>query len=48
MDNLFSVQVRFDGGNPYLFKVQDDVMLKDLKDESNEINQKLNPKTKEG
>jgi len=30
------------GGNPYLFKVQDDVRLKDLKDQLNEINQRLN------
>jgi hypothetical protein len=44
MDNLFSVQVRFNGRNPHLFKVQVDVTLKDLKDQLNEINQGLSPK----
>jgi len=43
VDNLFSAQVRFNGGNSYLFKVWDDVTLKDLKDQLNEINQRLNP-----
>jgi len=43
MDNLLSAQVFFNSGNPYLFKVRDDVMLKDLKDQLNEINQGLNP-----
>jgi hypothetical protein len=44
MDNLFKAQVRFNGGNPHLFKVRVDVTLKDLKDQLNEINQGLNPK----
>ena len=43
MDNLFSTQVCFNSRNPYLFKVQDDVRLRDLKDQLNEINQRLNP-----
>ncbi|KEH22152.1 40S ribosomal S10-like protein, putative [Medicago truncatula] len=43
MDNLFNIQVRFNGGNPHLFKVQVDVTLKDLKDQLNKINQGLNP-----
>jgi len=43
MDNLFSDQVRLNGGNPYLFKVWDDVTLKKLKDQLNEINQGFNP-----
>ncbi|AES60618.1 40S ribosomal S10-like protein, putative [Medicago truncatula] len=43
MDNLFKAQVRFNGGNPNLFKVRVDVTLKDLKDQLNEINQGLNP-----
>jgi len=43
MDKLFNAQVRFNGGNPYLFIVWVDVTLKDLKDPLNEINQWLNP-----
>jgi len=43
IDNLFSVQVRFNGGNRHLFKVRANVTLKDLKDQLNEINQGLNP-----
>jgi len=43
MDNLFSAQVRFNGGNPNLFKVRVDVTLKDLKDQLNEINQGMYP-----
>lgn len=43
MDNLFSAQVCFNGGKPYLFKVRDDVTLKELKGQLNEINQGLNP-----
>jgi len=43
MDNSFSAQVHSNEGNPYLFKVQVDVTLKDLKDQLNEINQGLNP-----
>jgi len=42
MDNLFSAQVRFNCGNPNLFKFWVDVMLKNLKDQLNEINQGLN------
>jgi len=42
MDNLFSAQICFNGGNPYLFKVRDDATLKDLNDQVNEINQGLN------
>lgn len=42
MDNLFSAQVCFNGEHPYLFKVQDDVTLKDMEDKLNEINQGLN------
>jgi len=43
MNNFFSAQVRFNGGNSHLFKVRIDVTLKDLKDQLNEINQGLNP-----
>ncbi|AES79779.2 40S ribosomal S10-like protein, putative [Medicago truncatula] len=43
MHNLFSARVRFNGGNLHLFKVRVDVMLKDLKDQLNEINQGLKP-----
>ncbi|AES64062.2 40S ribosomal S10-like protein, putative [Medicago truncatula] len=43
MDNLFNTQVYFNGGNPNLFKVRDDVTLKELKDQLDEINQRLNP-----
>jgi len=43
MDNLFRAQVHFNGGNPHLFKVRDDVTLKDPKDQLNEINQRINP-----
>ena len=43
MDNLLSAQVFFNSGNPYLFKVRDDVMLKDLKDQLNKINQGVIP-----
>jgi len=43
MNNLFNSQICFNGRNPYLFKVRDDVTLKDLKDQLNEINQRLNP-----
>jgi len=41
--NLFSTQVRFNAGNPHLFKVQYNVTLKYLKDQLNEINLGLNP-----
>jgi len=45
MTNLFSTQVRFNGGNPQLLKVRYiNVTLKCLKDQLNEINQGLNPK----
>jgi hypothetical protein len=45
MVNLFNTQVRFNGGNPQLFKVQYiNVTLIDLKDQLNEINQGLNPR----
>jgi hypothetical protein len=43
MDNLFKAQVRFNGGNPHLFKFWVDVTLKDLNDQLNKINQGLNP-----
>jgi hypothetical protein len=43
MDNLFSAQVHFNGGNRHLFKVRVEDTLKDLKDQLNEINQRLNP-----
>jgi len=43
MDNLFNAQVCFNGGNPDLFRVRNDVALKDLKDQLDEINQRLNP-----
>ena len=43
MNNLFKAQVRFNCGNPHLFKVQVDLTLKDLNDQLNEINQGLNP-----
>jgi len=42
MDNLLKAQVRFNGGNPHLFKVRVDVTLKDMKDQLNWINQGLN------
>ena len=41
---MFSAQVCFKGVNPYLFKDRDDVTLKDLMDQLNEINQGLNPR----
>jgi len=43
MDNLVKTQVRFNSGNPHLFKVGVDVTLKDLKDQLNKIDQGLNP-----
>ena len=33
MDNLFNAQVCFNGGNPNMFKVRNDVTLKELKDQ---------------
>jgi len=42
--HLFKAQVRFNGGNRHLFKVQVDITLKDLKDQLNEFNQGLNPR----
>ena len=43
--NLFSVCIRFNGGNPRMFKVRYiNVTLKDLKDQLYEINQGLNPR----
>jgi len=42
LDNLFNTQVCFNGGNPNLFKVRDDVTLKELTDQLDEINQRLN------
>jgi len=42
MTNLFNDQVRFNGGNPRFFKARVDVTLNDLKDQLNEINQRLN------
>jgi len=45
MTYLFSTQVRFNGGNPQLFKVQYiNVTLKGLKDQLKEIDQRLNPR----
>ena len=42
--DLFSVSIRFNGGNPQVFKVQYiNVTLKGLKDQLDEINQRLNP-----
>jgi len=44
MTDLFSTQVRFNDGNPQLFRVRYiNVRLKGLKDQLNEINQGLNP-----
>ena len=44
MTDQFSVRVRFNGGNPQLFKVRYiNVTLKGLKDQLNEISQGLNP-----
>ncbi|KEH17274.1 40S ribosomal S10-like protein, putative [Medicago truncatula] len=44
MTDLFSFCIRFNRGNPQLFKVwYINVMLKALKDQLNEINQGLNP-----
>ena len=44
MPDLFNICIRFNGGNPQLFKVRyTDVTLKGLKDQLNEINQGLNP-----
>jgi len=49
MTDLFSVCIRFNGGNPHLFKVRSiNVTLKGLKDQLNEINQGLNPETQGG
>ena len=38
IDNLFNVQVCFKDGNFNLYNVWDDVTLKDMKDQLNEIN----------
>ena len=35
MNNLFNAQVCFNGGNPNLFKVRNDVTLKEPKDQLN-------------
>jgi len=44
MTDLFSVCIRFNGGNPQMFKVRYiNVTLKGLKDRLDEINQGLNP-----
>jgi len=44
MINLFSVSIRFNSGNPQMFKVRYiNVTLKGLKDQLEEINQGLNP-----
>ena len=44
MTNSFSVCIRFNGGNPHMFKVRYiNVTLKALKDQLDEINQGLNP-----
>ena len=44
MTDLFSVSIRFNGGNPHMFKVwYINVTLKGLKDHLDEINQGLNP-----
>jgi hypothetical protein len=44
MTDLFSVSIRFNGGNPQMFKVRYiNVTLKGLKYQLNEINQGLNP-----
>ena len=44
MTNSFSVCIRFNGGNPQMFKVRYiNVTLKALKDQLDEINQGLNP-----
>ena len=42
--DLFNVSIRFNGGNPQMFKVlYISVTLKNLKDQLDEINQGLNP-----
>jgi len=44
MTDLFNVCIRFNGGNPQMFKVRNiNVTLKGLKDQLDEINQGLNP-----
>jgi len=44
MSGLFSVNIRFNFGNPQMFKVRYiNVTLKGLRDQLNEINQGLNP-----
>jgi hypothetical protein len=44
MTDLFSVYIRFNGGNPQMFKVlYINVTLKGLKHQLDEINQGLNP-----
>ena len=44
MTDLFSICIRFNGGNPQMFKVRYiNVTLKSLKDQLDEINQGLNP-----
>ena len=48
MNNLFKAQVRFNGGNPHLFKVRVDVTLKDLKDQLNETIKDSTPETQGG
>jgi len=40
--HLLKAKVRFNGENHHSFKVRVDIMLKDLKDQLNEINQGLN------
>jgi len=44
MTDLFSVGIRFNGGNSQMFKVRYiNVTLKGLKDQRDEINQGFNP-----
>jgi len=45
MTDLFSVSIRFNGGNPQMFKVRYiNVTFNGLKDQPDEINQRLNPR----
>jgi hypothetical protein len=41
-NKMFSTKVCFNGGKPNLFMVWDDFTLKDLKNQPDEINQRLN------
>jgi hypothetical protein len=41
-NKMFSTKVCFNGGKPNLFMVRDDFTLKDLKNQPDEINQRLN------